>query len=102
MNHQAQVIGQRNPVLELSGHKFLSGIYYLQVLITNNTYCAWYMYNIQCVNKNQSFLLFLIYLLYKGINYLHNEAPVKVIHRDLKSKNGKYFKIFDLTQSIAL
>ncbi|KAJ7370422.1 hypothetical protein OS493_032312 [Desmophyllum pertusum] len=22
-----------------------------------------------------------------GINYLHNEAPVKVIHRDLKSKN---------------
>lgn len=22
-----------------------------------------------------------------GINYLHNEAKVKVIHRDLKSKN---------------
>jgi len=22
------------------------------------------------------------------MNYLHNEAPVKVIHRDLKSKNG--------------
>lgn len=57
-----QVIGQRNPVLELSGHKFLSGIYYLQVLITNYTYCAWYMYNIQCVNKHQSFLLFPIYL----------------------------------------
>ncbi len=24
------------------------------------------------------------------MNYLHDEAPVKVIHRDLKSKNGKY------------
>jgi len=23
------------------------------------------------------------------MNYLHNEAPVKVIHRDLKSNNGK-------------
>jgi len=23
------------------------------------------------------------------MNYLHNEAPIKVIHRDLKSKNGK-------------
>ena len=96
-----QVIGQRNPVLELSGCKFLSGIYYLQLLITNNTYCAWYMYNIQCVNKHQSFLLFLI-IIFTGINYLHNEAPVKVIHRDLKSKNGKYFKIFDLAQSTAL
>lgn len=42
--------------------QFLSGIYYLQVLITNNTYCAGYMYNIQCVNKHQSFLLFPIYL----------------------------------------
>ena len=26
---------------------------------------------------------------FSGISYLHNEAPVKVIHRDLKSKNGK-------------
>lgn len=26
-----------------------------------------------------------------GINYLHNEAPVKVIHRDLKSKNVVIF-----------
>ncbi|KAF7222758.1 serine/threonine-protein kinase 26-like, partial [Nothobranchius furzeri] len=25
----------------------------------------------------------------KGIHYLHAEAPVKVIHRDLKSRNGK-------------
>ena len=23
-----------------------------------------------------------------GMNYLHCEAPVKVVHRDLKSKNG--------------
>ena len=30
-----------------------------------------------------------IFFLNQGINYLHNEAPVKVIHRDLKSKNGK-------------
>lgn len=27
-----------------------------------------------------------------GMNYLHREAPVKVIHRDLKSKNGMYFQ----------
>ena len=24
-----------------------------------------------------------------GMNYLHYEAPVKIIHRDLKSNNGK-------------
>jgi len=28
-----------------------------------------------------------------GMNYLHNEAPVKVIHRDLKSKNGKDIRL---------
>ena len=44
---------------------------------------------------NDAFLLFFFFLfvcffvLIQGINYLHNEAPVKVIHRDLKSKNGK-------------
>lgn len=26
----------------------------------------------------------------KGMHYLHMEAPVKVIHRDLKSRNGKW------------
>ena len=26
-----------------------------------------------------------------GMNYLHYEAPVPVIHRDLKSKNGEYY-----------
>ncbi|KAJ0070351.1 hypothetical protein NL108_007724, partial [Boleophthalmus pectinirostris] len=26
----------------------------------------------------------------RGIHYLHSEAPVKVIHRDLKSRNGIY------------
>ena len=37
------------------------------------------------------FYCFLVcfFVLIQGINYLHNEAPVKVIHRDLKSKNGK-------------
>ncbi|KAL3831637.1 hypothetical protein ACJMK2_023365 [Sinanodonta woodiana] len=29
----------------------------------------------------------------RGMNYLHCEAPVKVIHRDLKSKNGKIMSI---------
>ena len=38
----------------------------------------------------QSFLsISCFFVLFQGINYLHNEAPVKVIHRDLKSKNGK-------------
>lgn len=27
-----------------------------------------------------------------GMHYLHMEAPVKVIHRDLKSRNGKVAK----------
>ena len=27
------------------------------------------------------------------MNYLHYEAPVTVIHRDLKSKNGKDVRI---------
>ena len=35
------------------------------------------------------FFVCLFFVLIQGINYLHNEAPVKVIHRDLKSKNGK-------------
>ncbi|NXP80808.1 M3K20 kinase, partial [Ramphastos sulfuratus] len=29
----------------------------------------------------------------KGMHYLHMEAPVKVIHRDLKSRNGKVAKM---------
>ena len=28
----------------------------------------------------------------KGMNYLHNEAPISVIHRDLKSSNGRWKK----------
>lgn len=27
----------------------------------------------------------------EGMNYLHNDAPISVIHRDLKSSNGKIF-----------
>lgn len=26
----------------------------------------------------------------EGMNYLHNDAPISVIHRDLKSSNGKF------------
>lgn len=32
-----------------------------------------------------------LYFLILGIHYLHSEAPVKVIHRDLKSRNGNGF-----------
>ena len=28
-------------------------------------------------------------LLCAGMNYLHHEAPISVLHRDLKSKNGE-------------
>ena len=33
-----------------------------------------------------------------GMHYLHAEAPIKVIHRDLKSRNGKirFCSIFHL------
>lgn len=30
----------------------------------------------------------------RGMNYLHNEARISVIHRDLKSSNGKFLKAF--------
>lgn len=95
-----QVIGQRNPVLELSGHKFLSGIYHLQVLITNNTYFAGYMYNIQCVNKHQSFLLFPIY---SQVSITSTMKPQWRWFTEIWSqKMVNIFKIFDLAQSTAL
>ncbi len=38
-----------------------------------------------------------------GMNYLHNEAPISVIHRDLKSSNGEYnsqcLQLFNLIKS---
>ena len=36
-----------------------------------------------------------------GLNYLHMEAPAPVIHRDLKSKNGK-FQILNGFESVVL
>lgn len=32
----------------------------------------------------------------KGMHYLHMEAPVKVIHRDLKSRNGRWLYLLIL------
>ena len=29
----------------------------------------------------------------RGMNYLHNGAPISLIHRDLKSSNGKYILV---------
>lgn len=29
----------------------------------------------------------------RGMNYLHNGAPISLIHRDLKSSNGEYISI---------
>lgn len=36
-----------------------------------------------------------------GMHYLHSEAPVKVIHRDLKSRNGNRF-LFSCVQNILI
>lgn len=35
------------------------------------------------------------FIFYLGMHYLHKEAPVKVIHRDLKSKNGNLLHFYD-------
>lgn len=32
----------------------------------------------------------------RGMNYLHNEAPISIIHRDLKSSNGMLFQIYSI------
>ena len=40
-----------------------------------------------CSNK----IVIKIFCVLSGMNYLHREAPIKVIHRDLKSKNGNIF-----------
>ena len=34
---------------------------------------------------------------FQGMNYLHDEAPVSIIHRDLKSKNGKFEQRLSMT-----
>lgn len=39
--------------------------------------------------KALSEYVFFFFSCHVGMNYLHYEAPVTVIHRDLKSKNGK-------------
>lgn len=39
-------------------------------------------------------------LVWKGMHYLHMEAPVKVIHRDLKSRNGNVVISFYFTHFI--
>lgn len=32
-----------------------------------------------------------------GMNYLHTSAPISVIHRDLKSSNGKWYLVLQWT-----
>lgn len=38
----------------------------------------------------------------RGMDYLHNKAPIRLIHRDLKSSNGKLsrFRNFNFTSSL--
>ena len=38
----------------------------------------------------------------KGMNYLHNEARLSLIHRDLKSSNGMLFKYISFSQFFIL
>lgn len=43
--------------------------------------------------KRQQQLILVICVFAVGLHYLHSEAPIKVIHRDLKSRNGKIFHL---------
>lgn len=43
--------------------------------------------------KKQQQLILVICVFAVGMHYLHSEAPIKVIHRDLKSRNGKIFHL---------
>ena len=36
----------------------------------------------------------------RGMNYLHNGAPISLIHRDLKSSNGQFQLYSFLSKSI--
>ena len=55
-------------------------------------FCVYLFYNETCLfvfNFQYNQLLSWARDIALGMNYLHEEAPVTVIHRDLKSKNGK-------------
>ena len=34
----------------------------------------------------------------RGMNYLHNQAPITLIHRDLKSSNGEYLSHMEASE----
>ena len=38
----------------------------------------------------------------RGMNYLHNGAPISLIHRDLKSSNGSSASIYSISSPILI
>lgn len=59
-------------------------------MLHNCIYITIYCYIILMYYLRQKMLPNICLIFSLGMHYLHKEAPVKVIHRDLKSKNGNF------------